>query len=467
MSFSKSKLAILLIILDWLVAFAAWASFYYVRKVYIEETGFSVGSSYYPGLAIVPIFWLIIFALQGTYIDVRRLHRMKVVGLTFFGSLFGTVVLFFFLLLDDEVDDHLLLYQSLFWLYGIHFVYFVFARLFFVSRLVKKIHRREKGFRTLVIGGNEKAVEIVSELQQMKKSSGHLLVGFVNLNGTDRLLEDKLPYLGKADDELEVIIRQNQIEEVIIALESKEHDRIRNLIVRMEGSDLKINILPDMYDILSGSVKMSNIFGALLIEVNAEVMPVWQRVIKRFIDVVCSILAIIVLIPVYITLAILVKFSSPGPVLFLQERIGKNGVPFKIIKFRTMYTGAEKSGPQLSSTHDPRITPVGRVMRKLRLDELPQFFNVLKGDMSLVGPRPERQFFIDQIIVVEPQFLQLTKVRPGITSWGQVKYGYAENVDQMLQRMKFDLLYMKNRTLALDFKIMLYTVLIIVKAKGK
>jgi exopolysaccharide biosynthesis polyprenyl glycosylphosphotransferase len=467
MNIQKSKSAILLIFLDWLVALSAWATFYYVRKVYIEETGFSIGSSYFPGMVLVPLFWLVIFALQGTYLDVRRLHRMKVLGLTFFGSLFGTIMLFFFLLLDDEVDDHTLFYQSVLWLFGIHFTYFFFARLLFVGRLVRQIHRREKGFRTLVIGGNEKAVEIVAELEQMKKGSGHLLVGFVNLNGSDRLLEDKITYLGKADDSLESVIRQHQIEEVIIALESKEHDKIKNLITRIEGSDVKINILPDMYDILSGSVKMSNLFGALLIQVNAEVMPVWQRVFKRFIDICLSLIAITILIPVYIVLAILVKFSSPGPILFFQERIGKSGIPFKIIKFRTMYVGAEKAGPQLSSSTDSRITPIGRVMRKLRLDEFPQFFNVLKGDMSLVGPRPERQFFIDQIVAVEPQFLQLTKVRPGITSWGQVKYGYAENVEQMLQRMKYDLLYMKNRTLALDFKIMLYTILIVIKAKGK
>ncbi len=464
---SKLRKTIFFILLDWFVALMAWASFYYVRKVYIEEVGFSMGSSYVPGLVMVPLFWLLIFALQGTYVDVRRLYRMKVLVQTFFGSLVGSIVLFFFLLIDDEVDDHTLFYQSILWLFSIHFFYFLIVRLFFVSRLVKRIHRREKGFRTLVIGGNEKAVDIVSELQHMKKGSGHLLVGFVNLNGTDRLLENQLPYLGKATEGLEVVIRQNEIEEVIIALESKEHDRIRDLIIRMEGSDLKINILPDMYDILSGSVKMSNIFGALLIEVNAEVMPVWQKVVKRFLDIFFSLIAIIILIPVYIVLAIMVKFSSKGPILFLQERIGRNGVPFKIIKFRTMYVGAERSGPQLSSTDDPRITPIGKFMRKSRLDEFPQFFNVLKGDMSLVGPRPERQFFIDQIVAIEPQFLQLTKVRPGITSWGQVKYGYAENVEQMLQRMKFDLLYMKNRTLALDFKIMLYTILIVIKAKGK
>ena len=222
-----------------------------------------------------------------------------------------------------------------------------------------------------------------------------------------------------------------------------------------------------MYDILSGTVKMNNIFGALLIEVNTDVMPIWQRITKRIIDVVASAIALVLLTPVFIVLGILVKTSSPGPILFFQQRIGKNGVAFNIIKFRTMVTDAEKAGPQLSSSNDPRITSVGRFMRKSRLDEFPQFWNVLVGDMSLVGPRPERQFYIDQIAEVEPQFHQLTKVRPGITSWGQVKYGYAENVEQMLARMKYDLLYLKNRTLSLDFKIMLYTILIIFKGTGK
>jgi lipopolysaccharide/colanic/teichoic acid biosynthesis glycosyltransferase len=160
-------------------------------------------------------------------------------------------------------------------------------------------------------------------------------------------------------------------------------------------------------------------------------------------------------------------FSSPGPIFFLQDRVGRGGKRFKIIKFRTMYTDAEKAGPQLSTEGDPRITPIGRFMRKTRLDEFPQFFNVLLGQMSLVGPRPERQYYIDQIVALEPQYMQLTRVRPGITSWGQVKYGYAENVDQMLQRMKFDLIYMKNRSIALDIKIMFYTVIIVFKAQGK
>lgn len=294
----------------------------------------------------------------------------------------------------------------------------------------------------------------------------HEFVGFVNINGVDKLLDDRLPYLGHLND-LETVLRNYPIEEVIIALESTEHEKLRSIVSRFDGGGIRVNILPDLYDILSGSVKMTNLFGTLLIEVNADSMPVWQQAIKRFLDVLLSVIATILLLPVYLFLAIAVKMSSPGPILFFQERVGRNGKPFNIIKFRTMYIGSEKSGPQLSSSNDPRITPIGRFMRKLRLDEFPQFINVIKGDMSLVGPRPERQFYIDKIVEFEPQYLHLTKVRPGITSWGQVKYGYAENVEQMLQRMKFDLLYLKNRSLALDFKIMLYTVMIVLRAKGK
>ena len=357
-------------------------------------------------------------------------------------------------------------YRSLLTLALLHFGFTFFSRLVITSILVKRIHSRKDGFKTLLIGGSEKAVAIYQEIEGIEKGGGNQFVGFVNLNGIDKLLENKIPYLGHVD-QLEEIIANYHIEEIIIALESTEHERLKNIISRINGENIVIKVLPDMYDILSGSVKLNNIFGALLMEVNAEVMPYWQRVAKRLFDIFFSVIAIILLIPVYIFLTIAVKISSPGPILFFQERIGLNGKPFKIIKFRTMYVDAEKTGPQLSSTDDPRITPIGKFMRKARLDEFPQFFNVLKGDMSLVGPRPERQFFIDQIKVREPQFLELTKVRPGITSWGQVKYGYAENVDQMIQRMKFDLLYLRNRSIALDLKILMHTVLIIVKAKGK
>jgi exopolysaccharide biosynthesis polyprenyl glycosylphosphotransferase len=451
--------------MDWLFATLSWMLFYFFRKVGIENVEFNINESFYAGVVIVPLLWVLLFFLQGTYHDVKRLYRIKVFNLTFLASLIGSLIIFFTLLLDDEINGYQQYYRSVILLFVTYFTLTFVPRLIFVSIVVARIHSGKYAFPTLLIGGSDKAVEIFNEIISLPKGI-HRFIGFVNINGVDRQLEEKLNYLGHVND-LDAVLRENNVEEVIIALESTEHAKLKSIVTRIEASNIRIKILPDMYDILSGSVKMNNIFGALLIEVNSDGMPVWQQAIKRFMDVVLSILAFLLLIPLYLILAIGVKASSPGPIFFLQERIGINGRVFKIIKFRTMYVDSEKHGPQLSSAHDPRITRIGRFMRKLRLDEFPQFVNVILGEMSLVGPRPERQFYIDQIASIEPQFLHLTKVRPGITSWGQVKYGYAENVDQMLQRMKFDLLYLKNRTLALDFKIMLYTILIVLKAKGK
>lgn len=451
--------------MDWLFATLSWMLFYFFRKVGIENVEFNINESFYAGVVIVPLLWVLLFFLQGTYHDVKRLYRIKVFNLTFLASLIGSLIIFFTLLLDDEINGYQQYYRSVILLFVTYFTLTFVPRLIFVSIVVGRIHSGKYAFPTLLIGGSDKAVEIFNEIISLPKGI-HRFIGFVNINGVDRQLEEKLNYLGHVND-LDAVLRENNVEEVIIALESTEHAKLKSIVTRIEGSNIRIKILPDMYDILSGSVKMNNIFGALLIEVNSDGMPVWQQAIKRFMDVVLSILAFLLLMPLYLILAIGVKASSPGPIFFLQERIGINGRVFKIIKFRTMYVDSEKHGPQLSSAHDPRITRIGRFMRKLRLDEFPQFVNVILGEMSLVGPRPERQFYIDQIASIEPQFLHLTKVRPGITSWGQVKYGYAENVDQMLQRMKFDLLYLKNRTLALDLKIMLYTILIVLKAKGK
>lgn len=462
----KNTRTFLFIWLDFLSAMFAWALFYFFRKTAIEELAFEVNDTFYYGILFMPFAWLGLYALQGTYIDVKRLYRTNTFTLTFLGSLIGTTVIFFVFLLDDSIQGYAKYYKLFFYLFAIHFFLTLVFRLIFVSIQVHRIHSRNDGFKTILLGGSEKAVKIYQEIKDAPKGTGSNFIGFVNLNGIDKLLENELPYLGHVDD-LVAILNTNEVEEVIIALESTEHKRLSSIVARLTGSGLKIKVLPDMYDILSGSVQMTNIFGVILLELSSSKMPIWQKSIKRMFDILFSIVAIICLLPVYITLSILVKFSSAGPIFFRQERIGLNGVPFQIIKFRTMYVDAEANGPQLSSSMDARITPAGRIMRKMRLDEFPQFFNVILGDMSLVGPRPERQYFIDKIVEREPQFLHLTTVRPGITSWGQVKFGYAESVDQMIQRMKFDLLYLKNMSLALDFKIMLYTILVVIKAKGK
>lgn len=453
------------IFFDWSSAFLSWFLFYYFRKTVVEQVEFSSDESFIIGLIIIPFCWVLLYYLQGSYHEIKRMYRLKSIGLTISASLIGNTFIFFALILDDEVKNYTSYYLSAGILFTAHLLTTLLPRIIISTLIVNQLLKQGKGFRTLLVGGGEKAIELFNDLRQLPKKVNHF-VGFVNLNGVDKKLEKDLSYLGHAD-QIEWVIKNEDIEEVIIALESTEHDKLKQLIAKIENGSTRIKILPDMYDIVSGSLRINNIFGALLIEINPEIMPFWQQAVKRFMDIVLSIIAFLLCIPLYILSAILVKLSSPGSIFYLQERIGLNGKPFRIIKFRTMYENSEKLGPQLSSENDNRITPIGRFMRKTRLDEFPQFINVLKGDMALVGPRPERQFYIDQIAQIDPQFLHLTKVRPGITSWGQVKFGYAENVEQMLLRMKYDLIYLKNRSLALDIKILFYTVLIVLKAKGK
>jgi exopolysaccharide biosynthesis polyprenyl glycosylphosphotransferase len=455
-----------LLLIDYLTSVIAWILFFYFRKTHIEFSTFIRDKQFYLGILCIPFFWLLLYALQGTYSQVKRLYRIQIIQLTILGTTIGVLSLFFLLLLDDVLPSHQSYYKSLLALFLIHFGITLIPRFLIVSRQVKKIQERKDGFKTILIGGNEKALQIFNELEQLENSIGAKFIGYIRIKETDTRLDNKLHCLGKLDD-LSQILDKNAIEEVIIAIESNEHEILSKLIASIQGKGIKIKIIPDMYDFLSGSLKLNNLFGALLLEIPSDEMPPWQKSIKRLLDISISLISILLLLPLYAIIAILIKQNSKGPIFFLQKRVGKNGIPFQIIKFRTMFVNAEQNGPQLSSTNDSRITPIGRFLRKTRIDEFPQFVNVLKGDMSLVGPRPERQHYIDQIIEKEPHYLQLTSVRPGITSWGQVKFGYAENVNEMIRRMKYDLLYLKNRSLSLDFKIMFYTVITILKAKGK
>jgi exopolysaccharide biosynthesis polyprenyl glycosylphosphotransferase len=451
----------------------AWTLFFIYRKLHLEpikfghEVPLTFDGNFFLGLVLVPLFWFGLYTVIGGYREIYRRFRTKELGQTLLISIIGVVVIFFVLLLDDQVASYRYLYRSFVALFALHFGITFVLRFLLTSNTVHKVHRRKIGFNTILVGGNERALAIHEEIESLPKSTGNRFIGFVNVNGGDQLLTQVgLQRLGKWH-ELRQVIEKHAVEEVIIAVDSGEHDHISRIMNELEGTGVRIKVIPDMYDILSGSVKMTSIFGTPLIEVNPEIMPAWQFSLKRIVDIAASVLAIIILSPLFLVLAILVKLSSPGPIFFRQERIGKFGRPFRIIKFRSMYCDAERNGPQLSSSADPRITPIGRWMRKTRMDEIPQFWNVIKGEMSLVGPRPERQHFIDAITAVAPHYRHLHKVRPGITSWGQVKFGYAENVDQMVRRLKYDILYIENMSLAVDLKILAYTVLIILRRDGK
>ncbi len=435
-------------------------SFHHLEEVYDDR-------KFWMGILFIPLFWLLLYIMAGSYRRIYRKARLKELGQTLISVLIGVVFLFFVLILDDEVHGYRDYYESFLVLFGLQFSITYLFRLFLTTRTVRKVHNGEIGFNTLIIGSNGNAESIYHSILSQEISSGNKFVGFVNVHDRKSFKMSKhLPYLGNYRD-LNKIVQEKQVEEVIIAIERSEKDTIQRIIIELEDANVIIKVIPLLQDIMFGTVKVANVFHTPLIEISPDLMPAWQQYLKRLLDITASTLVLIFFSPLYIFTAIGVKLSSPGPILFKQERIGYHGKPFYMYKFRSMYVDAEKDGPQLSSENDPRITPFGQIIRKYRLDEIPQFFTVLKGQMSLVGPRPERQYYIDQIMKKAPHYRLLLKIKPGITSWGQVKYGYASTIDEMVDRLKYDLLYLENMSLSMDFKIMIYTVLIVIQGRGK
>jgi polysaccharide biosynthesis protein PslA len=468
----KRKAIRQLAMLDYLSAALAWFLLWMYREHI--STHLDYGNTlprfhtrdYVNTLLVIPVGWLFAYLMSGTYFDLYRKSRLNEINRTLISCIIGCIVVSVVVFANDSSDYSYFINEFGHYLL-MHTSITLVVRLFMLYRVKVNLTKGRVGFNTLIIGGNQQAINIYKQVLESPRVLGNIFTGFIYSNKeASNGMSKFLPQLGHLS-ELEDIIDKHHIEEVIVAVDSSEHHLLENIVTRLCYRPVVVKVLPDYYDIISGSVKTSNVYDAILIHIHPDLMPDWQRVCKRFIDIIMSALALLILSPFLLVTAILVKLSSKGDIFYKQERIGLFGKPFNIYKFRSMYMEAEQTGPALSSKLDPRITPWGRFMRKWRIDELPQFVNIILGEMSLVGPRPERKHYIDIISETHAHYKYLHKVKPGLTSWGMVQFGYAENVQEMIARMKYDLLYIENCSLALDIKIIMYTFMVIFQGRGK
>lgn len=416
------------------------------------------------GQIFIPIMWIVIFFYSGYYNNTIMKSRIVELKNSILSTLYGTLIIFFTVMVNDIPINYISYYKLLVILYVSEFTLVYFPRSIITAEQNSKIHRRQKGFSTLVLGNGYYASETIKELNSMPMSMGYIIKGCIRMKGCQNCINDEM-ILGNEDDIAQTVKKYN-IQKIIIAPDTLSNENISYYLNLIYKYNIPIYLKADNNYILTHSVKMSTIYASPIIEINKDNMPEGQKNVKYTADIIIASLALVFLAPLLAFLAFKVKMDSSGPILYRQERLGKNGKPFTIYKFRTMYTDSEKNGPALASDKDSRITAFGRIMRKYRLDELPQFWNILKGDMSLVGPRPERSFYAEQIIKKAPYYHQIYTVKPGITSWGMVKYGYANNTDQMVERLQYDIIYLDNRNLILDIKILIYTVKTIVTGRG-
>ncbi|MBA4311491.1 MAG: sugar transferase [Chlorobiaceae bacterium] len=445
---------------------AGWL-LYYLLRIRSGWLTYSTEPDFIIPMIAVGIFWLIIFFFFGLYRPWYAKSRFDEFATIFKATTFGVLFLFFAIFIDDGGVGSPLKSRLLILLYWVLMLTFVGSGRFLMHTFQRRLLMAGIGLRnTLIVGWSDKARELFNSVKN-SPALGYKIIGFVPvINGENDTEYDGIPIKGSVDD-LPKLVDENNVREILIALDSSEHDNLLRIIATCNTKPVGLKIIPDLYDIISGQARTNQIYGFPLIEIMPEIMQPWERAIKRTIDIMFSAIVLLIGLPIWIIVAIAIKLDTKGPVFYTQDRVGKDEKHFPIIKFRTMFANAEsESGPVWANKQDPRVTRVGKILRKLRIDEIPQLINILDGNMSLVGPRPERPFFVEQLSKEIPLYKRRLKVRPGITGWAQVKHKYDENIEDVKKKVQYDLFYIENMSLRMDFKILLNTISVVLLGKG-
>lgn len=412
------------------------------------------------------LYWSSFFWLGGLYRDFYIRSPFEEFFAVLKQIFFGTTALFFLILYDSILKNQPRPRFTIVVFWVVLCAAVALGRI--AARRLQRALREKKIVRitAILLGTPARLVELIESLQS-EPAWGYDIRGVVSVGSEPTsVLAEHASVLGTSSN-LSQIIGEHAPREVLISVEQTDHAALLEWTSICADKNIAVKIVPDMYEIFSGQARTQQMYGSPLIEVSPELMKPWEEFAKRLLDIVASFAVLIIGFPFWVIMGLLVKFTSKGPIFYVQERVGRGGSTFTMVKFRSMYTDDERA-PSWTFSNDPRVTTVGRFFRKSHLDEVPQMWNVLKGEMSLVGPRPEQSFFVEKYSHLVPYYRRRLKVRPGITGWWQVKArSGTESIEEIEQRLRYDFFYIENISFRLDLEIIFRTVIVMLRGHGK
>ena len=411
-------------------------------------------------IIIIQSIWILLFYFSNLYDSRATLSRfeevLRIVPLIYFTLvIIITMDIFQFSIIEIE-------YKKIF-IYGLIFASSLLINRFIIHSIQKVLLMKNFGLKDIIIlGVNRRGLDVYNSLQS-HSHHGLNVIGFIKGYDDPEKFEGNLPLpiLGH-ESKIHEIIDESNVKDLIIALDKPTSERVLKTIVNINGASISLKVVPDMYEVVMGMARTNQLVGVPLIDINLNIDTFYSKRLKRGFDILLSITGLILLIPIWLLLMVLIKIDSKGPIFYKQKRCGKNNKHFNIIKFRSMIIDAEdETGPIWSGLEDNRITRLGKFLRRLHLDETPQLINILKGEMAIVGPRPERPYFIKKLIREYPFYQRRLKIRPGITGWAQIKQPFDTTLKDVRQKLKFDFYYIENLSFRLDLKIIINTVWVV------